>query len=148
MKSVVFREPRAGDVGALVRLMEQLGYSIGLEAMERNIRNFSSGEREKAWVAVEGEEVVGCVAVAITGCFHEGAPFLRLITLVVDERFRRVGVGRQLVEVAEEYARKMGCSQVELTSGVHRAAGGVHDFYKSLGYFELNELKKYFVKKI
>lgn len=54
----------------------------------------------------------------------------------------------KLIETAENYAKEKKCCHIEMTSGSHRAKIGSHDFYKKLGYIELNKIKKYFAKKL
>jgi GNAT superfamily N-acetyltransferase len=145
---IFFREPKVSDVDKLSILMKQLGYPIEENEMYRNILNYYSIEKQKAWVAVIEENVVGCIAVAITDYFHRKGAFLRIITMVVDQNNRRQGIGRKLIQIAEDYAKDMKCSYIELTSGVYRESLGSHDFYKSLGYVDLNNSKKYFAKEL
>jgi GNAT superfamily N-acetyltransferase len=52
--------------------------------------------------------------------------------LVVDDACRRMGIGRSLMEQAEDWARTRGCSMVRLTSSSTRAAA--HKFYEDIGY--------------
>lgn len=52
------------------------------------------------------------------------------------------------MSIAEKFAMEQGCSHIELTSGVYREKLGSHKFYQSLGYIELNDIKKYFAKKL
>lgn len=142
------REIRLTDAPALVPLMEQLGYPISCDVMKGNIQRYISTPNENAWVIEKSGKVVGSIAVAITNNFHLPKSFLRVITIVVDKEHRGSSLGKFLMEVAENYASKKGCSQVELTSSVHRAQFGVHDFYRSLGYSEMGNSKSYFVKKM
>ena len=148
MNEVFFRETTVGDVQSLTSLMTQLGYPIEVDNMHQNILKYLSLENQKAWVAEWNGEVVGCIAVAITSYFHREGSFLRIITMVVDEKKRRMGIGKRLMQLAEDYAREKWCSHVELTSGVHRETLGSHKFYESLGYAELSSKKKYFGKKL
>lgn len=145
---VIFREVQIGDVSFLASLMGQLGYPIGESAMNENIQNYISLPNQKAWVAEKNGEVVGCIAVAITNYFHRQASFLRVITMIVDQKNRRIGVGKGLMSIAEKYALEQRCSHIELTSGAHRAGLGSHAFYQSLGYMDLYDKKKYFAKKL
>lgn len=146
--SLIFREVRIEDATFLVLLMEQLGYRISESEIKENIQHYKGREDQKAWVAEKAGKVVGCVAIAITNYFHRTGRFLRVITMVTDQEQRRSGIGKKLMHMAEQYAVDQGCGHVELTSGMHRAAFGSHDFYHSLGYEELNSTKKYFAKQV
>ena len=53
-------------------------------------------------------------------------------TLVVKSGFRRLGVGRALMERGHQWARAKGASQVEL--GVWEFNKGAKAFYERLGY--------------
>jgi ribosomal protein S18 acetylase RimI-like enzyme len=53
-------------------------------------------------------------------------------TLVVKERFRRLGVGRRLMERAHQWAQAKGGTQVEVT--VWEFNEGARAFYERLGY--------------
>ncbi|HET9400921.1 MAG TPA: GNAT family N-acetyltransferase, partial [Candidatus Acidoferrales bacterium] len=61
--------------------------------------------------------------------------------LVVDESCRGAGVGRQLMEFAERWAKKRGCRAVYLRSNVTRAAA--HIFYERMGYEHIKTQKAY-----
>jgi ribosomal protein S18 acetylase RimI-like enzyme len=148
MKKIIIREPISQDVDALVSLMGQLGYPISFREMEKNLLEYSTRPNQKAWIAEKDKKAIGCIAVAVTNYFHRKGTFLRVITLVVDRDHRREGIGRELMKKAESYAKDLGCSHVELTSGMHRAKLGYHDFYRSLGFSDLGEIKKHFGKKL
>lgn len=145
---LTLREVSLSDLPALISLMAQLGYPIEEEAMRQNIESYLTLATQKAWVATMGEKVIGCIAVAITQSFHQSGSFLRIIALVVDGEYRRLGIGKKLMNIAENFAIEQGCFSIELTSAVHRAKLGSHQFYQSLGYIDLNATKKYFVKQL
>jgi GNAT superfamily N-acetyltransferase len=63
---------------------------------------------------------------------HREAPIGRISPLVVDEKAQGHGIGRMLVEAAEDWCRKRGCKLVEVTSNDRRTAA--HAFYRHMGY--------------
>ena len=147
-ESLVYREVHAADASFLVPLMEQLGYPIDATIMKENIQKYIQLPNQKAWVAENSGQIVGCIAVAITNYFHRPRSFLRVIAMIVDGQERRSGIGKNLMDLAEKFALDQGCSHIELTSGMHKEKLGSHEFYRSLGYTELNNTKKYFAKKL
>lgn len=148
IENLIYREIELTDTPFIMSLMEQLGYPLPYEIMKENIQQYILSPNLKALVTEESGLVVGCVAVAITHYFHRPKSFIRVIAMVVDERKRRSGIGKNLIKLAEKYGVEQGCSQIELTSAMHREKLGAHDFYRSLGYVDLNNTKKYFSKKL
>jgi GNAT superfamily N-acetyltransferase len=55
-----------------------------------------------------------------------------LSAIVVDERKRGEGIGRQLVYAVESYARESGCERLTVTTYLDRTAA--HKFYESTGF--------------
>ena len=143
---MIVREAQVEDAPKVAQLMGQLGYPITEEEMRSNIQNFFKMPWHLAWVVEEEKEIVGCVALSIGQMFHRNKKSARITAIVVDEKHRRKGIGRLLLHTAEKYAKHRGCEGMELTSGIHRAPLGSHDFYKAFGYEEFNDRKKYFVK--
>jgi GNAT superfamily N-acetyltransferase len=65
--------------------------------------------------------------------------------LVVDDAWRRRGVGALLMRHAEQWAREQGCKTIRLRSNVIRERA--HRFYDRLGY-ELQKTQKVFRKTL
>jgi GNAT superfamily N-acetyltransferase len=65
--------------------------------------------------------------------------WLRIDLLVVDERVRGRGLGRQLLYWAEDEARRRGCTQAHTSTYGFQALG----FYQHLGYTVVGELADY-----
>jgi len=61
--------------------------------------------------------------------------------LVVDAEHRRKGVGRALIDAAEEWAEEQGYSRIVVRSNAVRKEA--HDFYPSLGYNSVKTQKVY-----
>jgi GNAT superfamily N-acetyltransferase len=87
---------------------------------------------ETALVATLDKKVVGLCGVGKRITIARRAPLGRLTTLVVAEEAQGQGIGRLLVEAAEQWMRKAGCDLVEVTSNDRRTQA--HAFYRHLGY--------------
>lgn len=122
--------------------MDQLGYKPRPEVLERNLNIYG----ESVLVYEIQAQVMGCLAYHILPLFHSEQLFMRIVSLVVDQRHRGKGVGKKLLEEAEKIAKQKGCEAIELTSGAHRMKSGAHAFYKELGYSDGETV--YFRKKI
>jgi ribosomal protein S18 acetylase RimI-like enzyme len=87
---------------------------------------------ETPLVATLDKQVVGLIGIHKMVTIHRDAPVGRIPVLVVDEHAQDQGIGRILVEAAEDALRKAGCKLVEVTSNDRRAAA--HAFYRHMGY--------------
>jgi GNAT superfamily N-acetyltransferase len=56
----------------------------------------------------------------------------RIETTIVDENYRRKGIGSKLIKKCEEKAKEMNCKLIELDSAISRE--NAHKFYEENGY--------------
>jgi GNAT superfamily N-acetyltransferase len=125
------REAKPSDTARLVELITELGHEIDDKGVKKNLATLKK-LGETPLVATIGKDVVGLCGVHKTVTVHRGAPLGRITILVVAEEAQRHGLGRMLVEAAEQLLRKAGCKVVEVTSNDRRAPA--HAFYRHLGY--------------
>ena len=79
------------------------------------------------------EDVVGTLALIIVpNLSHSGCPWAIAENLIVDQRYRRQGLGRLLMEYAVTRAQQARCHKLVLTSDKRR--DDAHRFYRSLGF--------------
>ena len=128
---VLIRAAQPGDAAELARLSIQLGYSLSVDEMKERLAVLLPNERHHVAVATSGARIVGRVHVEHSSSIEEGER-AELKGLVVDADARRGGVGRQLVEVAESWARSRGLPFLIVRSNVVREMA--HPFYLALGY--------------
>ncbi len=138
------RPAQSCDLPALSSLVEQLGYSP--TSIKDLFALYSKGPSMGLWVATHEGKVVGCLAFHVLKQFHGGNLF-RIVSLIVDAAYRRRGVGRLLIELAEKEAREKGCEAVELTSALRRKPDGSHEFYRQLGYLDSGACGKCYFRK-
>lgn len=139
---LIFRKAEKGDLGRLVELMDQLGYQVDVKTLAESLKHY----KQSVLVVIDEGCIIGCLAFHILLQFHSAHRHLRVVSFVIDDSHRRKGIGKDLLTKAEEIAKENGCLYVELTSGVHRAKEGVHDFYSDQGY--RNDESVYFRKKL
>ena len=137
--SVEVRPAIVADVPALLDLYEQLaeGYGDGPglsvaqgEAIVREI----AGQPDRALLTatVDGA-VAGTVDLLLVrpSLNHHGRPWAAVENVVVGRDFRRLGVGRALMEEAVRRAREAGCHRLQLLSRMQRTEA--HAFYRAIG---------------
>jgi GNAT superfamily N-acetyltransferase len=129
---LVLRAPRADDAPDIASLLAQLGYPASAPEIPERLSAFGASPNAVAWVAELDGSVVGLATGHVIRSLHKSEIVAMLTMLVVDERARGKGVGRMMVQEAEEWAAMRGASAISLTSALRRT--DAHDFYRRLGY--------------
>ena len=125
------REAKASDLPRLLELIRYLGHEIDEKSLRRNFKALKKSG-ELPLVATLDKKIVGMCGVGARTVIHRPALLGRITALVVAEEAQGNGIGRLLVEAAEDWMRKKGCGLVEVTSNDRRTAA--HAFYRHLGY--------------
>jgi ribosomal protein S18 acetylase RimI-like enzyme len=125
------RDAKPSDVPRLLELIRYLGHEIDEKSLRKNLKALKK-TGELPLVATLDKTIVGMCGVGARVVIHRPAPLGRITALVVAEDAQDKGIGRLLVDAAEDWMRKKGCALVEVTSNDRRAAA--HAFYRHLGY--------------
>jgi GNAT superfamily N-acetyltransferase len=120
------------DLSAVARLLGELGYPGSPEQVRARLARVAGDDDYAAYVAEVDGAVAGFLGLQRGWAYEHDRPFARIITLVVDTRARRRGVGAALVEFADEWARERGAYVLMLTTNVRRE--DAHRFYESMGF--------------
>jgi N-acetylglutamate synthase-like GNAT family acetyltransferase len=110
---------RVGDLGRIIALHGEVydampGYGLAFEAyVARTIAEYylDAGGAGRIWLAERDGKLVGCAAMVLR---DENLGQLRWV--LVDSSARGIGLGRNLVNCALDYARENSCSRVFLES--------------------------------
>ena len=136
--TVSVRAASPDDASALAALLGELGYPAEVESvrtrMARMVVAGGSPVTDFIFVASldDDDEAVGFLSVHRFSALHADADNALITALVVTERARGLGVGRQLVDRAVEAARAWSCTRLLVTTHVRRA--DAHAFYERLGF--------------
>lgn len=121
---------------------EGLGYDCVPEIIAQNIAALDSSHA-RLFVAEEDGEVVGFVEPQVYEAVYF-LPLVNILGLAVRESHRGMGIGKALMEAAENWAKEIGATGVRLNSGADRT--NAHAFYRNIGY-EAKKQQIRFLKK-
>ena len=138
----IYREYQKGDLEPLKNLMAELGYSVELIDLENNINTIHKNGGE-IFIAENQNNVIGSVCVILDARLAEGI-YAEVVSLIVSENYRRKGIGKILVEKAENWARKR-VNKIRVRANEIRES--THSFYISQGYKEI-KTQKIFIKRV
>lgn len=146
---LTIRTAKKEDAPQLVILLAQMGdvYHRTIDELENRILSFNK-ERHQLLIAEDNDRIIGLIAFGCYEQFRLQGCCCHIDTLVVDKDYRGKGAGKALVEIAEQYAKKQGATEIELTTANYRKAHGTHNFYKAIGYSDHLDIDcTYFVKQ-
>ncbi len=129
--NVTVRPAAAEDAARIASLLTDEGYPAGSTDVTSRIERYAALSSQ-VLVAEAGGEVVGFVTVLVLPRFEVDDLFARITSLVVDAGVRERGIGRLLMQAAEDAARDAGAAWLEVTAGHHRP--DARRLFESLGY--------------
>ena len=131
------------DIDQLLNLMSQLGYPSDKDTIAASLTKYKRSDNYEILVAEHEGKVIGCISLHVMKLFHMAGNAGRITSLVVSSENRGKGIGKALVNAADQYFKSMGCVKTEVTSGDHREEA--HNFYQSEGLVldERRFIKKY-----
>ena len=119
------------DADRIAALFTDEGYPAGPSDIVERLGRFES-EHSRVLVADHDGEVLGFVAVHALPRFEHSDRIVRIMALVVDAGVRERGIGRLLMDAAENAGREVGAAFAEVTAGHHRP--DARRLYEELGY--------------
>jgi len=125
------------DLPAVLALLDQLEFGehrqLSLAEAREIFARTASHPHHHLYVAVMEGQIVGTFAlIMIDSIAHAGAPHAIVEDVVVDPKFRRRGIGKQMMQFAMDRCREAGCYKLALSSHLQREKA--HAFYESLGF--------------
>ena len=128
----MIRTAEPTDAAFIAQLLDQLGYPTIPAAVPDRLRRLRNDGRGEVYVSVVNGQVAGLISIQVGPSLTRSEDTVYVSTLVVSEGVRGKGVGRELLEIAESYARKHGCPRIVVATANHR--NGAHAFYERLGW--------------
>lgn len=126
------RAARPDDGDSMAALAVQLGYHCTGAEVRRRLDEMSDPARFGVFVAVLPEgKVVGWVGVYLYRAIELEA-LAEINGLVVEETLRSQGMGKVLLQAAEDWAQRAGCVAISVHSNATRERA--HHFYLNNGF--------------
>ncbi len=127
------REITIADAPAAAALCLELGYQASAASLEQRIRGFDTMPDHTVLVACADQQVVGWIDVGIVHHFQSD-PYGEIGGFVVAAGYRSLGIGRALIQKAEEWVAGRSVKKILVRSQLFREAA--HRFYLRQGYLQ------------
>ncbi len=129
---MLIRQAQLSDAPELALLTTQLGYPASEKTIRDRLERILS-HAENALFVAEGpdHEVAGWIHGFLCQLL-ESRYRVEIGGLIVGERFRRKGVGQQLVKTIGEWAAEQGASELSVRCREERPEA--HEFYQALAF--------------
>ena len=134
---------KSSDSKPIVELCTQLGYQVTSEDTTNRISEILAKSDNCAFCATENESVIGWIH-GFEAIRIESGPFVEIGGLIIDEKYRHIGIGRKLVQMVIDWANSRNISSIRVRCNLNRKEA--HQFYKNLGFIELKEQIVYSLK--
>ena len=108
-----------------------LGYYYPIEDTERKLVSVLNSSKEKVFVAVAENVVVGYIHANDYDVLYYPA-LKNIMGIAVAEEYRRCGIGKELLGAVEAWAKETGAKGIRFVSGAGRKEA--HAFYRNCGF--------------
>lgn len=122
------------DAEALATLTTELGYPTTTAQMTTRMEAISALADHWTFVAVSEGVIAGYVGMSKQFFWEQDGHFIRIQALVVKKEFRRHGVGKLLIETAEQLAGFNDAKMLMLNCGNREERQSAHLFYPEMGF--------------
>lgn len=131
---MIIRDMIVEDIPQLEQLYRQFwGEASSIERMSKQFNKLQKNDSHVILSAIEDNKLVGSVmGIICEELYGDCKPFLVLENMIVDENYRKIGVGKALISELEIIANQKGCTQVIFVTERNRV--DAVKFYESVGY--------------
>jgi N-acetylglutamate synthase-like GNAT family acetyltransferase len=130
----MIRPATLSDTQAVKELFQELiGRPLSDEDVINRMKYVQNSPIDSLFVYDLNNKIIGLLAFRIRENIEENSRFGEISVIVVKSESRKKGIGKKLMEYAEQVAHEKGCIGTWLVSGFGREEHA-HPFYKELGY--------------
>ena len=137
MDHTVIQKASCKDVSDILSLLEELGRpeptnSHEIKAFERMVEKYIVDKDKHILVILVNGKIVGMASAIVLPRLNQTSPELYIPDMVVSQRYRHRGLGKNLMTYCIQFATKRGCHRIRLESGNKRVTA--HQFYQNMGF--------------
>jgi ribosomal protein S18 acetylase RimI-like enzyme len=137
MRRIKIRVAAKNDILAILELLYEMQRPKPKTKSEKTkfaklVLQYLSEEDKKILVADDGSKIVGLISMMFLPRLNRTRQELYIPELIVAKKYRRLGVGKMLIESCVGIAKRKNCFRIRLESGKQRKEA--HKFYPSLGF--------------
>ena len=144
MAQINIREIETSDYNDIYLLNQELGYLFSIEKVKDRISYITENTKDVILVVEKDNEVIGYI---------HGSPYellyndslINILGFVVKGDYRNTGVGNELINSLEDWAKENGYIGIRLVYGYERT--DAHRFYEKHGYINKKDQMNY-IKQI
>lgn len=128
---MLIRKASLSDVTAIAEIYKfDLGYETDVNLIKKRIESLNH-QREEVFVAELENETVGVIHIEKFETLYY-KPIANVLSLAVREKCRHKGIGKALMNEAENWTKANGLGEIRLESASHRKEA--HKFYRAIGF--------------
>jgi len=117
MQAFTIRVAAKADVPALAALITELGYPTTPDEMAVRFEGISALPEYRTYVAIAANVVAGMIGLSKNHFYEHNGVYIRVAALVVHHGYRKQGIGKALVQTAEDWAKETGATAILVNSG-------------------------------
>ncbi|WP_138500493.1 GNAT family N-acetyltransferase [Nostoc sp. PA-18-2419] len=134
---IKIRQANIKDAERIANLCEQIEYYVTNQQIEQRLAKIEDNNAHIVYAAtLANQYVIGWAHAYISDLLIIPTQAI-LLGLVVDKNYRRIGIGRILMQQIEQWAYLTGCEGVILRSSLRRKEA--HLFYEKVGYTNIKQ---------
>jgi len=134
MQAFTIRVAAKADVPALAALITELGYPTTPDEMAVRFEDIAALHDYRTYVAIAANVVAGMIGLSKNHFYEHNGVYIRVAALVVHPGYRKQGIGKALMQTAEDWAKETDATAILLNSGQRKEREAAHTFYLQLGY--------------
>lgn len=131
---IIIRDFQFKDLQGITTLNIQLGYSTTESEMNKRMNIILKNSNYKTFVASLDNKVVAYIGLINNYFWEQNGHFIKIQALVTHEEFRKNGIGKLLMQSAEQWGKEIGAKLSVLNCGNKEEREAAHKFYSKIGF--------------